>query len=702
VSVLPSYPLRALHLVAIWAYAVSQPVFALLQGNPEFLVVRGATRVEVAVFAVLLTFVPPLVALACEWLMARVSTRGADLLHLAFLGAFLVPLGMLILRKFGVDSAAIVLVSAALAAAVVAAYVRWRGVRLLFTFSVSLAFVGLLMFVARAPLVTDDVDGAEVTVPEQVPVVFLLLDEFPATSLMTSDGVIDAVRFPNFARFASDASWYPNATTVHESTTAAVPALLTGRLPRGHGLPTLGDHPENLFTLLGESYRFRVAESITHLCPKRYCPRERAQFAPRLRGLFADVQVAFLHQILPTSLKSGLPSLDDRWGGFSKELILAAGGSDELFRVARAHPLSPPDEFGRFLDGISRREPASTLHFLHVLLPHSPWQFFPSGRSYGASPVPVGLAPGLFWSDESWLVRQAYQRHLLQVGYTDRLLGELLAKLERSGIYDEALVVVVADQGVHFIAGEKSRSVSRDSIADIAPVPLLIKYPGQRAGRVDSRAVRTIDVLPTIADVLGVRLPWSVDGRSLLDTWKGPSTVSVAKIDGTLVEASFDEMEDGRRATLRRKAVFGRTWDSLLQLGLPPALRGLNVEASTRAAPGSEVRFDNEALFATVATASPFVPARVTGTLEGIRVSPEQLLVVAVNGRVVAATHGFRIQGKQRFSALLPETAFKDGFNRVELLAVEGSPSAPRLTRLGENRPGFDALRSPTEETPSG
>ena len=59
-SALPSYPLRAVHLVAVWAYAVSQPIFALLQGNPEFLVVRGATRSEVIAFAVLLTTVPPL------------------------------------------------------------------------------------------------------------------------------------------------------------------------------------------------------------------------------------------------------------------------------------------------------------------------------------------------------------------------------------------------------------------------------------------------------------------------------------------------------------------------------------------------------------------------------------------------------------------------------------------------------------------
>ncbi len=90
-SALPSYRLRAVHLTAVWAYAVGQPVFSLLQANPEFLVVRGATRGEVIAFASILTFVPPLVAFAFEWLVSRVSRPAADVLHLLFVGVFLVP-----------------------------------------------------------------------------------------------------------------------------------------------------------------------------------------------------------------------------------------------------------------------------------------------------------------------------------------------------------------------------------------------------------------------------------------------------------------------------------------------------------------------------------------------------------------------------------------------------------------------------------
>ena len=54
--------------------------------------------------------------------------------------------------------------------------------------------------------------------PVNPPVVILLLDEFPADVLLGRDGRIDPVRYPNFARLAREGYWFPNATTVYDST----------------------------------------------------------------------------------------------------------------------------------------------------------------------------------------------------------------------------------------------------------------------------------------------------------------------------------------------------------------------------------------------------------------------------------------------------------------------------------------------------
>jgi arylsulfatase A-like enzyme len=59
-------------------------------------------------------------------------------------------------------------------------------------------------------------------------------------------------------------------------------------------------------------------------------------------------------------------------------------------------------------------------------------------------------------------------------------------------------------------------------------VPLFIKEPGQRAAKVDDHNWEHVDLLPTLADYAGVRLPWPVDGRSALRGEPGPRLPSTS------------------------------------------------------------------------------------------------------------------------------------------------------------------------------
>ena len=149
------------------------------------------------------------------------------------------------------------------------------------------------------------------------PVVMVVFDEFPLTSLLDRDGRIDRVRYPSFATLAARSTWYSRATTVFDSTTHAVPAILDGRRPREGSLPTLAQHPRNLFTLLGGSYRLNVSEEATHLCPPRCartpCSRRSGR---RLRSLALDSGVVYAHLAAPAALEDSLPSISEGWGDF--------------------------------------------------------------------------------------------------------------------------------------------------------------------------------------------------------------------------------------------------------------------------------------------------------------------------------------------------------------------------------------------------
>ena len=106
-------------------------------------------------------------------------------------------------------------------------------------------------------------------------------------------------------------------------------------------------------------------------------------------------------------------------------------------------------------------------------------------------------------------------RECRQAPYVSQQVA-LLKKLRDTGLYDRALIAVTADHGASFKAGTSFRAVGKDNYHDILSIPLIIKLPHQSKAKIDDRAAQTIDILPTIAAILGINLPFPVDGQSLL------------------------------------------------------------------------------------------------------------------------------------------------------------------------------------------
>ena len=686
---LGSYRLRAIHLIALWAYGVSQPIFSVLESNPEFLVVRGSSRVEVVVFAVLLCLGVPLAALACEWLASQISPRAGDVAHLVLIGAFLAPLAVRLVGALIPVMPEVAVASLAVCVIGVASYVRWRAVRLFLAYSIVLPVIGVLAFIYGAPLTTDKAVAADVRVRTPVPVVLVIFDELPVSSLMTRTGEIDAERYPRFGELAHTATWYSNASSVHEHTTNAVPAILTGRMPRPGQLPILSDHPDNVFTLLATEYEFRVHEMVTHLCPTQFCGRRHAPLWRRMGRLFSDVGIVYLHDLLPHAVARGLPSIDQSWGDFLQQgQIQAAETQTQVLRIfERGLDFPGPEEYERFLASLHGQRSMATLYAIHLFQPHAPWSFLPSGHQYGFGETIDGTRDReLVWERNSWLVTQGLQRHLLQVGYADSLVGRLTDELRRHGLYDSALIVVTADHGVSFVPGGNRRRVDAQNVADIAAVPLFVKYPGQRTGEHDVRNARTIDILPTIADVVGTSLPWGVDGKSLRRAPPSRGYVQVGRLDGTFVRAPTSTVLRLRRKTVRFMADrFGEGRDSLYRIGRAKDLLGRHIETGSRSRGAVMIRLDKPEWLANVQKSSPYIPSRISGWVERGEFGSGTELAVAVNGRIAALTQPFRDHGRQRFRALVSPSALREGPNRVDLFAVRGRAGKRNLIWLGSS-----------------
>ena len=105
----------------------------------------------------------------------------------------------------------------------------------------------------------------------RVPVLMIVFDKFPLSSLLAPDGSIDRRTFPNFHRLGQRSVWFRNATTREAFTKEALPSLLTGM--RAENLGDLSDmHPQNFFTLLGDAYPVRTPEFLGRFCPLGSCP----------------------------------------------------------------------------------------------------------------------------------------------------------------------------------------------------------------------------------------------------------------------------------------------------------------------------------------------------------------------------------------------------------------------------------------------
>ena len=124
---------------------------------------------------------------------------------------------------------------------------------------------------------------------------------------------------------------------------------------------------------------------------------------------------------------------------------------------------------------------------------------------------------GGLWSNDEWAVAHAYQRHLLELSTVDKLIGQLLTRLRETGLWDKAVIMITADHGVSFKAGDNRRLLSGTNFADILGVPFFVRAPGLKADQISDAAVQNIDVLPTIADLLNVELKWDVFGKSVFD-----------------------------------------------------------------------------------------------------------------------------------------------------------------------------------------
>jgi hypothetical protein len=676
-----------LQLAGLWNIAIAQPVFDILARSPEFFVAHDARAVNVWAFVMLISLAMPLALWGAVRGLSRLAPAAAPFLVAVSSSGLLLLTVLYAMKQSGGASPGIAFtVAGVCAVAGAVSYVRYAPVRLFVTL-LSLAIVlvpaafvlqppvsRLLGTGSREPLPTVDPS----TTP---PIVMVVFDELPLASLLNIEGQIDAERFPNFDALRREATWFRNASAVAELTIAALPPLLTGTLPVRGRLPVADEYPANLFTLLAPHYRMNVVEPLTKLCPDDLCVRERLDSISWLAPVLSDVAVVYLHTILPDDLAERLPPVKQNWRDF-------VPNDDWRERLSRGQAGDRPEAAARFIEQIEA-EPNSArpaFHFLHMVLPHEPWVYLPTGQRFSAHGFVAGFGNvhGT-WVNESAVVAFDYQRHLLQVGLVDSLLGRLMARLREVGLYEETLIVVAADHGASFRPGESFRRPSQATFADIAAVPLFVKRPHQREGRVVDENVWLLDVPATVAAELGVRLPWETDGANVFGAM--PQTRSDKRLlyddgdDGENTVVGPADLSAGLLEAVRWKNQILPTANPFEQprLGRADELVGQSLERFSIRPGSGEIAIHTVAELGDVRRDASFIPSRIAGSavVEG---SETPTLAIVVNGVVAATTvpYTFPVAGRQNLWEVIVDPAlFVQGANSVEVFEVRETPDEP-------------------------
>jgi arylsulfatase A-like enzyme len=138
---------------------------------------------------------------------------------------------------------------------------------------------------------------------------------------------------------------------------------------------------------------------------------------------------------------------------------------------------------------------------------HEPHRPYDPAAPGGHSPAEAVVPPHLADAPET---RTDIARYYDAIGRMDRAIGEMVAQLERRGLRDSTLIVFLSDNGAPF---PREKGTLYDSGTR---TPLIFSWPAViRGGSVyEGGPVSTIDLMPTLVELAGGRVPASVQGRT--------------------------------------------------------------------------------------------------------------------------------------------------------------------------------------------
>ena len=243
----------------------------------------------------------------------------------------------------------------------------------------------------------------------------------------------------------------------------------------------------------------------------------------------------------PRGWMHGLAHGEIRVNAAQMDVFQALEGADSIY------PDGPSiDEALQQLEQLSADPQKPFLLAVGVLRPHLPFgapaRYLQPYRDVEFPPTPHPAKPagkttwhgsGEFMKYNRWnrdpnvddaFALEVRRHYAACVSYADAQVGRVMNKLDEIGATANTIVILWGDHGWHL--GEHAVWGKHTLFEESLRSPLILTYPGMKhAGKATDAIVETLDVFPTLCDLIGLPLPDFVDGVSLRRSLEDPTAV---------------------------------------------------------------------------------------------------------------------------------------------------------------------------------
>ncbi len=160
--------------------------------------------------------------------------------------------------------------------------------------------------------------------------------------------------------------------------------------------------------------------------------------------------------------------------------------------------------------------------WLHLMDVHYPYTPLPGQWSWRDRVRCMAGMAGLLAGRPRGALQRLRSLYDSRVELVDRILGQLLERMEEAGLCQRTVVVVTSDHGERFCE-HGGHAHGPDLYEELLRVPLIVSGPGIPAGLESPEQVSLIGMAPTLLELAGVPVPQSFAGKSFLPLLQGRS-----------------------------------------------------------------------------------------------------------------------------------------------------------------------------------